>query len=201
MWNGVDLMARAMLDHPELERFDLSTLRTGGFGAVGGGGHGLFEAVVERLGIPQLYQPYGMTEVNALSLWHDLDEPVELRALSGVKTPPGIDARVVHPETGRPCSPGEEGELQFRGMLVTPGYYKKPDETAAAFENTGSGLYHGALLNITQTHEYFPTAAPTALAYSRLVSGSSSATLYVPAERSRPATAARAASDRWIDDR
>ena len=137
VWNGVDMMARAMLDHPELERFDLSTLRTGGFGAVGGGGHGLFEAVVERLGIPQLYQPYGMTEVNALSLWHDLDEPVELRALSGVKTPPGIDARVVHPETGRPCSPGEEGELQFRGMLVTPGYYKKPDETAAAFTRDG----------------------------------------------------------------
>src|SRR3954453_18429476 len=32
-------------------------------------------------------------------------------------------------------------------------------ETASAFENTGSGLYHGALLNITQTEEYFPTAA------------------------------------------
>src|SRR5437763_1418013 len=32
-------------------------------------------------------------------------------------------------------------------------------ETAAAFENTGSGLYHGALLNITQTQEYFPVAA------------------------------------------
>ena len=30
-------------------------------------------------------------------------------------------------------------------------------ETASAFENTGSGLYHGALLNITQTQEYFPT--------------------------------------------
>jgi hypothetical protein len=29
-------------------------------------------------------------------------------------------------------------------------------ETAAVFENTGSGLYHGALLNITQTQEYSP---------------------------------------------
>ena len=36
-------------------------------------------------------------------------------------------------------------------------------ETAAAFENTGSGLYHGALLNITQTQEYFPTAAGLAV--------------------------------------
>jgi hypothetical protein len=31
-------------------------------------------------------------------------------------------------------------------------------ETASGFENTGSGFYGGALLNITQTHEYFPTA-------------------------------------------
>ena len=40
-------------------------------------------------------------------------------------------------------------------------------ETAAAFENTGSGLYHGALLNITQTLEYFPTAAGLAAVESR----------------------------------
>jgi hypothetical protein len=40
-------------------------------------------------------------------------------------------------------------------------------ETAAAFENTGSGLYHGALLNITQTQEYFPIAAGLAAVESR----------------------------------
>jgi Ferritin-like domain len=40
-------------------------------------------------------------------------------------------------------------------------------ETASAFENTGSGLYHGALLNITQTEEYFPTAAGLASVESR----------------------------------
>jgi hypothetical protein len=40
-------------------------------------------------------------------------------------------------------------------------------ETAAAFENTGSGLYHGALLNVTQTQEYFPTAAGLAAVESR----------------------------------
>jgi Ferritin-like domain len=40
-------------------------------------------------------------------------------------------------------------------------------ETAAAFENTGSGLYHGALLNVTQTQEYFPTAAGLAAVEAR----------------------------------
>jgi hypothetical protein len=40
-------------------------------------------------------------------------------------------------------------------------------EAAAAFENTGSGLYHGALLNITQTLEYFPVAAGLGAVESR----------------------------------
>src|SRR4051812_9932213 len=40
-------------------------------------------------------------------------------------------------------------------------------ETASAFENPGSGLYHGALLNVTQTQEYFPTAAGLAAVESR----------------------------------
>ena len=40
-------------------------------------------------------------------------------------------------------------------------------QTASAFENTGSGLYHGALLNVTQTQEYFPIAAGLASVESR----------------------------------
>jgi hypothetical protein len=40
-------------------------------------------------------------------------------------------------------------------------------ETASAFENTGSGLYHGALLNVIQTDEYFPTAAGLAAVEAR----------------------------------
>jgi fatty-acyl-CoA synthase len=137
VWNAVDAMAKAMLDHPDLERWDRSSLRTGALGAVGGGGHGLFEAFVDVLGVRQGYQPYGMTEVNAMALYHDLDEPLEIRALPGVLPAEGIEARVVDPHTGAPCGPDEEGELQFRGPLVTPGYYRKPEETAQAFTDDG----------------------------------------------------------------
>jgi fatty-acyl-CoA synthase len=137
VFNSVDMIARALLEHPALERHDRSSLRTGAFAEVGGGGHGLFDDVVHRLGVKRAYQPYGMTEVNALALMHDLDEPHELRALPGIKCVPGIEARVVHPDTGVPCDVDEEGELQFRGPLVTCGYYKKPQETAAAFTADG----------------------------------------------------------------
>jgi hypothetical protein len=53
-----------------------------------------------------------------------------------------------------------------RAALIQPNLHAFL-ETAAAFENTGSGLYHGALLNITQTQEYFPTAAGLASVESR----------------------------------
>jgi fatty-acyl-CoA synthase len=137
VWNVVDMMAKAVLEHPELPRHDRSSLRTGAFAAVGGGGHGLFEAVVNRIGIRRAYQPYGMTEVNAMAIVHELDEPDELREQPGIKLPPGIDARVVNPETNEAREAGQEGELQLRGALVSRGYYKKPEETAAAFTPDG----------------------------------------------------------------
>jgi fatty-acyl-CoA synthase len=137
VWNAVDAMALAVLEHPDLDRRDRSALRTGGFATTGGGVHGLFEAVVEKIGVRQAFQPYGMTEVNAMALHHDLDEPMESRALPGVWPADGIEARVVDPETGGDRPVGQEGELWLRGRLVVRGYYKKPEETARAFTPDG----------------------------------------------------------------
>ena len=136
VWNAVDSMLIPVLDHPGLARHARGSLRTGGVAATGGGRHGLFEEVLERL-LPLAYQPYGMTEVNAMALWHDLDEPAAVRALPGIHPAPGLEVRVADPETLAPCPPDAEGELQFRGSLVTRGYYRKPEETAAAFTPDG----------------------------------------------------------------
>ncbi len=137
VFNAVDTMLKPMFEHPDFDRYDHSSLRTGAFASVGGGGPAMLDAVVKRLGVPFAFQPYGMTEVNALALFHDLDEPLELRLQPGIVPAPGLEARVVHPETGAPCAPGREGELQFRGALVTRGYYNKPEETRAAFTADG----------------------------------------------------------------
>jgi fatty-acyl-CoA synthase len=137
VFNAVDTMLKPMFEHPDFDRYDRSSLRTGGFASVGGGGPAMLEAVVKRLGVPLAFQPYGMTEVNALALFHDLDEPLELRLQPGIVPAPGVEVRVVHPETGAPCASGQEGELQFRGSLVTRGYHDKPDDTRAAFTEDG----------------------------------------------------------------
>jgi len=137
VFNAVDTMLKPLLEHPDLERYDRSSLRTGAFAAVGGGGPGMFEAVVKRLGVPLAFHPYGMTEVNAQSLMHDLDESVGDRAEPGVTPLPGLEVRVIHPDSGRACTAGEEGELQFRGPSVTRGYFDKPEEMRAAFTDDG----------------------------------------------------------------
>jgi fatty-acyl-CoA synthase len=137
VFNAVDTMLKPLFEHPDFDRYDRSSLRTGGFASVGGGGPGMLEAVVKRLGVPLAFHPYGMTEVNALALFHDLDEPLELRLQPGIVPAPGLEVRVVDPETGAPCQPGQDGELQCRGPLVTRGYHDKPEETRAAFTDDG----------------------------------------------------------------
>jgi fatty-acyl-CoA synthase len=137
IWNAVDAMVIPVLDHPDLARCKRGTLRTGGFASTGGGRDGLFEDILHMLGVPQAYQPYGMTELNALSLLHALDETDESRAQSGAWAPEGLEVRVVDSETGRDMPVGREGELWFRGPLITRGYYKKPEETAKAFTADG----------------------------------------------------------------
>lgn len=137
VWNAVDAMAIAVLDHPDLARRQRPALRTGGIGMTGGGRDGLFADVVERLGMREAYQPYGMTELNALCLLQRLDEPVAIRAVSGSWPAEATEVRVVDPDTGRDMPAGQEGEMWFRGRVVTPGYYGKPDETAAAFSSDG----------------------------------------------------------------
>ena len=46
---------------------------------------------------------------------------------------PGLEIRVCDPETGTPLADRQVGELEIRGTSVTPGYYRKPEATAAMF--------------------------------------------------------------------
>ena len=47
---------------------------------------------------------------------------------------PGLEMRIVDPSTGDVRQEREVGELQIRGTSVTPGYYKRPEATAATFD-------------------------------------------------------------------
>jgi fatty-acyl-CoA synthase len=48
---------------------------------------------------------------------------------------PGLEIRIVDPETGEPREERSVGELEIRGTSVTPGYYRRPDLTEVAFRH------------------------------------------------------------------
>lgn len=48
---------------------------------------------------------------------------------------PGLEMRICDPVTGDVMAEREVGELEIRGTSVTPGYYKHPQATAAAFHD------------------------------------------------------------------
>jgi malonyl-CoA/methylmalonyl-CoA synthetase len=48
---------------------------------------------------------------------------------------PGLAVRIVDPETFADVTPGEVGELWLKSAAITPGYWRKPRETAATFQD------------------------------------------------------------------
>ncbi len=64
------------------------------------------------------------------------DEALIVRRLPLLGPPvPGLEIRIVDPDTGEDLPERYVGELLIRGTSVTPGYYKRPDATAALFRD------------------------------------------------------------------
>jgi malonyl-CoA/methylmalonyl-CoA synthetase len=68
---------------------------------------------------------------------------------------PGLQVRIVHPGTAVDVPPGEHGEFWLKGPSITPGYWRKPDETAAAF--TEGWFRTGDLGRVDEEGYYFLT--------------------------------------------
>jgi fatty-acyl-CoA synthase len=66
----------------------------------------------------------------------DAEEELDVRRLPLLGTAvPGLEMKVVDPETYAELPERHVGELLLRGTSVTPGYYKRPDATAALFRD------------------------------------------------------------------
>jgi fatty-acyl-CoA synthase len=144
----VPIMTIKLLETAQQRSFDLSTLHTV-FSSGGAAPPKLWGDIRRILGAQEILTAYGMTETTASTTCTRPEDPDE-RLLStngklkhaGVAGLPelgGLLARykVVDPETGEELAPGQRGEFLAKGANITPGYYNKPEETAAAFTEDG----------------------------------------------------------------
>ena len=77
-----------------------------------------------RMANGHVTQLWGMTETQA-GLYTRPGDPIETVAGSAGRPSPGTEVRVVGPDDAA-LTAGEEGELQVRGPLLFPGYFKSP---------------------------------------------------------------------------
>jgi acyl-CoA synthetase (AMP-forming)/AMP-acid ligase II len=115
---GWPLSAKAMAEDPSFGSRDLSSLRGGNLYAI------LPEPI--RPPDPELRSnPLGMTETCGPHCYYDLEVelPEVLRGSAG-RPIPGIEHRIVDPDTSQLAAPGVEGEICVRGQSLMQGLYK-----------------------------------------------------------------------------
>ena len=123
-WTGVPTLIQDFFANPNLERYDLSSIRR-----LSGGGAAMPAAVAERLeskGITY-FEGYGLSETCAAT---HINPPsrAKLQCL-GIPIY-GVDSRVVDPVTLVELPPGEVGEIVTHGPQLFQGYWNKPEQTA-----------------------------------------------------------------------
>ncbi len=128
---GVPALYAALLDRPELPRYRLNSIRycVSGSAPLPPDVQARFEATTGGA----LIEGYGLSEASPVTHVNPLDGE-RRRGSIGIPVP-DTDQRVVDEATGGPVAVGEDGELEVRGPQVMLGYYRAPDETAAALRD------------------------------------------------------------------
>lgn len=90
----------------------------------------------DTFGVP-LLDAYGCTETSG-SITINSPDGARVDGSCGLPVP-GLDVRLVDPETGQDVVGAEEGEVWVRGPSVMVGYHNRPEETAAVLRD---GWYH-----------------------------------------------------------
>ena len=128
-------IALAMANHPDLERYDLSSLRYIMWGATPVT-PAVAEEVTRRTGVRWL-PAYGASELPVLAC-NPVDRPDAWRLDSAGLPPDGVELRAADLDTGAVLPPGEVGEIQAHSASAMKGYLPE-DANDEAF--TADGWY------------------------------------------------------------
>lgn len=126
----------AMMGHDDFSKTDFSSMRTG----IMAGSPcpvKVMQDVVDKMNMPQITIVFGQTESAPGCTQSRVDDSIALRVNTVGRALPGVECKIVDPETGKDLPDNVDGEFVARGYNIMKGYYKMPEATAAAIDKDG----------------------------------------------------------------
>lgn len=149
---GVPTMFVALLDHADFASYDLSSLRSG----IMAGSPCPIEVmkkVIDVMHCRDITIAYGQTETAPVLTQSRVGDPIELRVETVGQALPGVEIKILDPESGKELGDNEQGEICARGHGTMLGYYKNPEATARAI--TPEGYVHTGDLGVRRAGGYY----------------------------------------------
>ncbi|MBS3785094.1 MAG: long-chain fatty acid--CoA ligase [Anaerolineae bacterium] len=149
LYPGVPAMYVAINNYPEIEKFDLSSIRA----CISGAAPLPVEVQqkFQQLTGARLVEGYGLSEATPVTHANPIFGENRVGTI-GLPFP-NTDAKIVDAETGeQDLAPGEVGELVVRGPQVMKGYWRMPTETANSLRD---GWLHTGDLSRMDEDGYF----------------------------------------------
>jgi fatty-acyl-CoA synthase len=150
--HGVPTMFIAELEEMKKDKFDLSSLRTG-IMAGSPCPTEVMKAVVEEMNMREICITYGLTESSPGITMTRTTDPLELRVSTVGRLLPGVEVKLIDPNTSEKVGFNQPGELCTRGYHVMRGYYNMPEETQKVIELDG-WLHSGDIATVDENGYY-----------------------------------------------
>ena len=135
-FNGVPTMFIAMFNHPDFAKTDFSYMRTGIMAGANCPADLMRRASVE-MNMREIISVYGQTEASPGCTMGEVNEDLDHRVETVGSAFPGVECKIIDPETGDELPDGESGEFVARGFNIMKGYYKMPEATSQAIDKDG----------------------------------------------------------------
>ena len=133
---GVPTMFIALLEHKSFDQFDYSSLRTG---IMAGSPCPIktMEDVINKMNMKEITICYGLTETSPVVTQTRKGDDIIKRTQTTGRAMPGVELRVVDPDSYEEKPVGEIGEVIMRGYVLMQGYYNDPESTAKMIDKDG----------------------------------------------------------------
>ncbi len=135
MLPGPPAIYQTILNHPDLDSFDMSSLRLAVTGAAAIPVE-MVRRMYDTLGFETVVTGYGLTESHGIATMcrHD-DDPETIATTSG-RAIPDVEVKIVD-DDGVEAPRGEPGEVVIRGYNLMTGYFEDPERTAETIDAEG----------------------------------------------------------------